>query len=579
MIDSWQYRYSDKKVILSAFVAQDLEDLKHAILAYVFVLRVDPGRFSDVNDPEVARLTESALEGPVSRSLIACIEAADSARTAVVEHGYFDIDSRSEYAITIQRQYRFAPPANDRVHYFDRRISLAQFTRALTDRRYAREIRGSYLGYMILRSDNDQHMVGRALLSPPRHRDRVLDPPRFAQRVRTLAREHVTLAGIRLAVDGVPFMEQEGAITTCASAAAWMAHYTAVLRGLTPRVPVAELHGSPNEKDRSRGRRYPSPGLTDEQLDQALWRGGLPPEVIPNRLLFEARPVAWHDREEIHSNPEIHEWHLENFCAVIARYLNSGLPVLLTLGNHVILVCGYLRASQMYSESPSQDAGQIRALIVHDDSEGPYRVIDTAWILSEMAPDDWVMAPVPLGVLLEGKFAEELASKVTEAVATSVANQLEEYGATTEANSLRKFDEMLKRHKLSVRTYACDSSEFKHSFMRRCADKRAQRTMQAARLPKYVWITEIIERTRREDGQPPVVGEVIIDATAPSSSAAQILVIHLPGYINAYDRLNDETYDFACESGYYNSGRWGQRSPGFGWYGLPLNRFKSAGLP
>ncbi len=574
MATSWQFRFRGKKSLLSAVIANSNAELSDALVSYLLFGSLE----AEGNE---RALREALAKGEVSSALLACISSLDTAVTVIVEHGYFDLDSRSEQAINIVRQYRFTAPVNDRLHFFSVAVALEDFAASLNEIPRLIHLRHAYLGYIVLRPDNPLHAVGRSVLVPPMRSADLMRPEEFRFRVRTKVQEEVTLAGLSLKVVGVPFIQQEGAVTACAHAAAWMAHYTAVLRGLTPRVSMADLAGTPSEWDRTHGRQYPTPGLSAEQLCQALWRAGLPPELIPNSLFSEQRPLVWSDREKLHNQSISHEWHHENFTTAVAWYLNSGLPVLITAGTHVVMVCGYLRANQMrkYSSDgqPSTDS-RIAAFILHDDSRGPYRIVGVDALLGQMDLADWLMAPVPIGMLLGGGPAESLAIKSIDSVVRSVAKMMRAAGRIAPADALDQTVELLDAHSLSVRTYAAESNDFKRSFASRSRDRRAGRQIQIARLPKYIWVTEIVDRARRHSGLPPVLGEAIVDATSPSSAEAEILLLHLPGYITKFDRLNNEIYDFECGSDYYNSGRWAQQSPGAWSPTTTSRRFKSAGV-
>ena len=347
-------------------------------------------------------------------------------------------------------------------------------------------------------------------------------------------------------------------------------HYT--------EVPVAKLQSDGSDEGRSFARQYPSPGLSDEQLCGALWSVGLPPDVTKVTSLAAIRTIRWSDRDIVREDPIAYDWHRENFTAYIARYLNSGFPVLLAAGNHVQLICGYLRNRQLQGMEPTNDPGRIEKFVLHDDGQGPYRLVGVGEIMLQAAGStDHLVVPLPPGLNLAGDGAEEIGTSTVELVLPRVAERARGE-ALPNAESLVQSEERLVHADYAVRTYGCDSNDFKASYAARCTDADAQLTLSVTPLPKYVWVVEIIDRAERDSRNPPVIGEVVVDAT-PTRRNAQVLFIHFPGWVAMHDPISDEDADFPCGSDRYNSGRWAQESPGAWNYGSPSRRFKTAGTP
>ena len=207
------------------------------------------------------------------------LQSLDTAAAVIVERGYFDLDCRSEESVAIVRQHRFVTISHDRLHFFDREIDLAIFVEALYSAEAQQQLQHSYLGYVVLRNSGPDALVGRTMIAPPRtniYSGLALKYPRgLAWHVRTRVREHLTLAGIPLYVDASPFMQQDGYITRCAHAAAWMVHYAAVLRGLIPRKSIASIRPSHEGGGDHSLIVLPNPGLTVEELTATLLAVGL----------------------------------------------------------------------------------------------------------------------------------------------------------------------------------------------------------------------------------------------------------------------------------------------------------------
>lgn len=156
----------------------------------------------------------------------------------VIEREYFDLDYRSEFSSTHETTFAARNPSTVRIHVFAGSGVAGGATPGLYE--YVLANRESYLGYVIVRPQQPGS-VGRSMIAPRRNVEGMKDPAALHGRVRTAVTETVTLFGIQLSATAVPFMEQDGVLLRCVHAAAWMCHYSAVLRGLVPRRPSASI--------------------------------------------------------------------------------------------------------------------------------------------------------------------------------------------------------------------------------------------------------------------------------------------------------------------------------------------------
>lgn len=505
----------------------------------------------------------------LSQTLRNSLSNLSIARCVLVEDGYFDLDSRSEDAVTIERQFRFERPITLRFHFFATEISAEQFLSWIETGKPDAAGQDSYLGYLIVRGRRNFASVGRSLLRPTTTDERVAEPDTIESRVRTLADELVDLYGVELLARGVPFMQQDGALTSCSHVTAWMAHYTAVLRGLVPRVPIADIlppHRSPDN-----GREYPTRGLEDHQILRALGHGGIAPTVVYLIDQDQARPPEWYDRPAIHiSGGDCHPWHRENITAIIARYLNSGFPLILAKGDHTVLLCGYLRRSEMVPDRSTQQQVKsivdsdtaVDALIYHDESDGPYRIALVSRMFADISQQDALIVPLPPGLALSGSDAELVGARqfVTQVQALLNDRREEAEGRTGGVRAVQQSEETLRAiHdcRYAVRTYASFNSNFKASIRERCPIPEVVRTVAMARLPRFVWVVEVIDRAKRNQGHP-VIGQVIVDATATSEADARVLIVHVPGFVESLDLVTGLPDGYFCAVAGFDSGRWAQ---------------------
>ncbi len=560
----WEFGFPAGGPTLVTAIGPDADhfSLSEQVLAWVLL----DGRV-DANTNPAAVVADGRQKGHVSLALEGVLAAADTAVTALVEEGYYDLDCRSEDAVAIKRQYRFSPITNRRLHFFSAAVSRDLFVEALTGTEDAtKPLRDAYLGYSVLRTNNLGGVVGRTMIAPPRCHSDLIKPDEFHLRVRTRVTEHLTLLGVKLCVEATPFMQQEGGITRCAHVGAWMAHYVAVLRGLVPRVPVADLF--PSEASTSSGslfqRQYPSPGLTESQLVDALVAAGLPPEVNAVTNLAVTDREAWYHRRELHG--EAAAWHREAFTTTICRYLNSGLPVLLAKDDHVEVICGYLRPSHLKPGTlPLQPAGGIAAFIACDDGRGPYLIRPVDELL--LSVDTLLITPLPRGLTLAGADAEYLGAQFLEVGLENVRVAAKRGRDGRLQRLVNAMAAKLGDRCYAIRCYAVESNTFKNSFAERCTrDPSAVTVVMAARLPKYVWVIEVVDRDRRPsedepEAEDPVAASVVIDATAVRTDQVDVLILRVPGAISVRDELGRYTKLFACKARPYRSGRWAHSDP------------------
>jgi hypothetical protein len=463
---------------------------------------------------------------PFSRTLHQCFHVAceNGAQSVVIETHYYDADYRSEYAAFYSRLYVPREATTHRLHFFKSDLT----GRPLWDLGIGPDD-SDYLGYVIVRP-SPLRRVGRTVLSPPaRHKDAV----------RTSVTDRVTLFGQELTVRGVPFMQQDANATLdrCAHIAAWMAHYSAFRRDEVARLPVAEfsLRADPSYG----GRPAPSGGLTDRQLVELLRRLELPPHVVDVASLSLPGHLAKQTEQEVPAQPRPWVSSLEATCC---RYLNSGYPVIVATDHHTFVLCGYFRDKDGDDES-------IR-FVRHEDEAGPYLVVPSPY--RDLGPggesySPWrrLIVPAPEELWLQPELAERTAMSFIK--------------ASVQAANLGKVDfgplpSLVSSEALGIRTYARHNNSFKKGLPGRVEDA-VLKAYRLARLPRYVWIVEVVDKDRRRSGHEDcVIGEYVFDATS-SGLQPRPLAIHLPGDVRVYDPGdNEETTEKCSRDHYYPTG-------------------------
>ncbi len=389
-----------------------------------------------------------------------CVSTCSRATHAIVEYDYFDLDARSNAAITIGFKHQTRMPTTDRVVFIRRRDEHPELSVEPSVDDVLTLIRGSEaVGYMVL-SGERHGPIGRSILPVPASIDGVRVGVDINRRVRTTVSEPISVFGAPLEVRGVPFMQQDRNVFTCAHVAAWAVHYAAVLRGLVSRRATANFHLAAAEAG-DMVRSFPSLGLTAPQVATVLERFGLPVVTINvHDLDKNGRAAQWYDRQAIWDlstrlsdavaaddgtfetrvltadqrlrdlEEELSEaeadgvatpaelarlrrqlfelddliatveefWMSESVTATICQFLNSGFPAIVLENFHARVIVGYLRREDI--EHPESFAGSsdtdVVAFLVTDDGAGPYEVVPVDDIVAGLAAASDAHVLIPL---------------------------------------------------------------------------------------------------------------------------------------------------------------------------------------
>jgi hypothetical protein len=577
----------------------------------------------DPGSAPVADGSTSFYEAGADKIQSLLVALRPSVRWILVEMEYFDLDYRSEFSATHVTAFGMRSPDCSRLHLFGEtrfqpapEDSLQAAVQSLSQQ---------YLGYVIVRPQFPG-TVGRTLISsqtnsaPPGHdRGPLLSGLRLDERIRTQVRELVEVLGVAMSVVGVPYMEQDGHLLRCSHVSAWIAHYTCVLRGIVPRRPSAAFH-LVEDGTGAYGRHYPSSGLTTDVLSRILRKLDLPPEVVDLESLIESRHLRWYDSQELaelvlSSNPDqvrtplqgealkqpdlsrndeerlIRAWTTENLGTTVCRYLNSGLPVILAedLREHTRVICGYLRRGEYAPESHAatgsdgspahNDPNGVSAFILQDDQDDPYtieavdEIVEAAASSRDGGSGLTLVVPLPRGLWMSGETAERHGAAVFEhfipqrlqaltpwCISSEVPGELQVEYEALYSHLYRAIREGSRTQ--ALRTYVASSSAFKIGFSQRVNDTAAAETLGFTRLPKFVWVVELIERSIRNSRKDAnyVNGTVVLDASIVEDAKdpekfGSPLFLHIRGQAAGIGRYRKPSWK-RTRLDPYASGRW-----------------------
>ncbi len=409
------------------------------------------------------------------------IEIAKSHGVAavLVERRYIDADYRSEHSRFYSTTFRRYPSVCHRLHFFTSPVP-ADLTR-LSD------LQDHYVGYSVMRPF-ESTPVGRTMIAPP---------PELADATLCCATDEVHLFGWPLSVSAVPFTSQDAQYLRCAHAAEWMVLYHAHLHHGLPRRLPSDIHDAAVGGEVV-NRQLPSMGLSLGQMLNSLHVFGL----SPSRLLL---PDTRADSQA--AGP------LLSLPATLCRYVNSQMPPIVVSTSHAWVVAGY----QIVGTGPAHDNV---VFYRNDDAAGPYIRVADPWNEPEAQHQPWLFAipPLPQKCYLTAERAELLGHAWLGPTAAGVGGEAAD---------------LIQQGHLSLRTYGVSSVRFKAGLEARNIPDEVAALYRMANWPRYVWVVEAVDRAARDAGQPAVIGELILDATAHHLVAVDdqgpILALHVAG--------------------------------------------------
>ena len=291
------------------------------------------------------------------------------ARTILVESPYFSQSFLDDYADYYARGFQDYPRRCKRVHFFRAAFDRAALCAALADPAVGQGIWKSYLGYIVVKP-LPARQIGATLLLPyatteeNRRRYPVSHP------------YGVNLLGKQLRLDTLIFQEQDSNVSACATTALWMAFHKTAFLFQTPLPSPYQITAASRNLFNHHGRTFPSVGLDQTQIGEAIQAVGLVAEL----RTYRQRTDEW-ALQEGETVAQKMQAQLRGAKGFLYAYLRLGLPVLLfmLLGEderegHLVTVAGC-----RLSPAPVPRSGElglaadaIDRLYAHDDQMGPY---------------------------------------------------------------------------------------------------------------------------------------------------------------------------------------------------------------
>ena len=411
-------------------------------------------------------------------------------RCVVVERHYIDRDYRDTFSHFHSKRFSTPKARCLRLHFFN--APVTQEGIAAEDQAMAE----SYLGYSVIRPTKP-NCIGRTLLT---HTLRIHGDAHLS-----VCHEFVHLLGSRLEVRGFPFISQDADATVCAQSALWMLlrYYSNRYQVYSEILPF-QITSLANQHAVG-SRVYPSSGLYSWQLAEALRLQRFSP-VVYSRDQFQ-----------------------DNFEHLLYTYIESGLPLMVTVPGHVVVAHGH--ASDYTAAPPAGTmpwtAGDTdpfvftshfnRSFVISDDNRFPYEMLhQSGRALSEDSRYAWsdieeFIVPLPEKVFLTAEQAQTAIEAVLRNPATGLDNSLGLMG-----------------RQLVFRLFLTSARAYKRSLRSRGMGHAIVETVyRNLPMPHFIWVCEVADYSSYAS-QREVLGEIIWDATRNAHEPDGWIACHLP---------------------------------------------------
>jgi hypothetical protein len=266
------------------------------------------------------------------------------AKTCIIEDRYIDKDYMVDYQKFYSRSFEKLPRETTRIHFFNEYLCEDDLMVALNGK--YEQLTQSYLGFVVIKpiyrdSNKEIPLLGRTILKTY--------PKEDGNKKRFFVTEkyHASLFGVPLDVVSLPFQDQDLGVGMCATTALWSTMQPLINPyGIQRHSPaeiteISSLHPALS-------RRFPSDGLTLEQILRYIQSAGLDVEVIG--ATEKTIPIA------------------------VKAYINARVPIIAILALkhrgepeevwdwHAAVISGY----------KSNECRNVEELYIHDDGIGPF---------------------------------------------------------------------------------------------------------------------------------------------------------------------------------------------------------------
>jgi hypothetical protein len=284
------------------------------------------------------------------------------AQSLVIEPNYFDRDYLSEFAAFYATSSAGHLNICRRIHYFCVNVTPELFESALGgNTKTCDDIQAAYLGYVVIRPIEGAP-IGRTVLRAYSDEQGIRErTPRVLEAAR---RYQVHIAGLTLIVEGLAWQQQDSAVGSCATVALWSMLHSSAFDDHHAIPTTAAITALGHWTTPTGQRTFPDSGLQVQQVLAVINEQGLAPLLLKGEL-------------------ENEEFSRRRFCTLLASFLRSGYPVLVSgfldyegaeeRELHSICVVGFRSSAPQRVENGELqlDDQNLQHIYIHDDNLGP----------------------------------------------------------------------------------------------------------------------------------------------------------------------------------------------------------------
>ncbi|WP_143216400.1 hypothetical protein [Acetobacter sp. DmW_043] len=366
------------------------------------------------------------------------------------------------------------------------------------------------------------------------------------------------LLGVEFETSSFPLTQQDTRTGACAQAAIWMAGRHFYSRHSAPWFSLPQITAAalnPTDSGITRSLPAGSEYLTADNMVRALRAMGRHPVTyVPDAIV---------DGQRTWSNLKPEE--------VIARYVDSGIPVILGLCQkdtsigHAVVAIGVERGLSEDCKTSSLEpttADFYTHFLVNDDQRGVYCRLP---ILEENSTEEYpfvlnrdikfILVPLPGKVFLTAEAAEVVARDTINSLSKNrfdLSQQSLQTGEKWDENP--DFYKEVDNEKIVSRTYLTYGWKYKSRMLRNASSDNLKRILLRTQFPKYVWVTEFSEYATSKNLDPclrRIQSHVVIDATGSRFWESR-LIAHTPGLLYSWQYNSDGTTE-GCVDAYISS--------------------------
>lgn len=474
---------------------------------------------------------------------------------AIIEREYLDRDFTAEFSAFYSKVFKRHTKICQRIHFFKKPVSST--VASGTAEQVADELESlsesqDYLGFVVVRPI-PHAPLGRVCVVAP------TSPAGVQSDVLIMTEHRVHLLGAELSVMGCQFTQQDARVGACAQAAIWICgrHYHERHRGPWATIPdITDAASKPTDLVQSQFLPAGSGGLSADSMLRALrWLG--------------REPLVYYSANR-DPNTLKYTWGAPpNPAAIIDRYIDSGIPVILGIGSwvashtigHAVVATGHTR--KIHSGPVPTGQRLTRAVfsdyfLVHDDQLGTHLRMpivsgaphgQTPYSLENL---NYLIIPLPAKVFVTAEATEVIAWARLEQYCTNWQTMKANYGQQLSNSAVAgdAFVALFNAGQIIARTYLTYGWKYKARIIKNnCASELKEATRDFD-LPRYVWVTEFGSATsfnQSDESKIIIEAHCVQDATSNAFWDSKC-IFHAPGFIWAWTHDNQNPYGNYAET-------------------------------